>query len=126
MLSAGERRSSTANTIYRDPGWRKKDTAGALRLSPTDAAALGIADGGRARVTTRRGSALAVVEVTDTLQAGHVSLPNGFGLGEDGERVGVAPNELTSTEDRDWLAGTPHHKHVPARIEPVAEDTLSA
>ena len=33
---------------------------------------------------------------------------------------GVAPNELTASEDRDWLAGTPWHKHVPARIEAVA------
>jgi len=32
----------------------------------------------------------------------------------------VAPNELTSSADRDWFAGTPHHKHVPARLEPVA------
>ena len=33
---------------------------------------------------------------------------------------GVAPNELTAVEDRDWLAGTPWHKHVPARIEAVS------
>ena len=122
VLSAGERRSSTANTIYRDPSWRKKDPLGALRLSPADADAIGLVDGDRARVTTRRGSAVAVVEVTDSLRAGHASLPNGFGLGHegDGDFVGVAPNELTSTDDRDWLAGTPHHKHVPARVEPVA------
>jgi anaerobic selenocysteine-containing dehydrogenase len=121
VLSAGERRSSTANTIFRDPGWRKKDPAGALRLSPVDAEALGLAEGDPARVTTRRGTAVAVVEVTDTLQAGHASLPNGFGVGEPGDSVGVAPNELTSGVDRDWLAGTPHHKHVPARIEALAD-----
>ena len=120
VLSAGERRSSTANTIFRDPGWRKKDPMGALRLSPSDAEGLGLTEGDAARITTRRGSAVAVVEVTDTLQPGHVSLPNGFGVGEDGDSVGVAPNELTSGADRDWLAGTPHHKHVPARIEAVA------
>jgi hypothetical protein len=34
--------------------------------------------------------------------------------------VGVPPNELTSSHRRDWLAGTPWHKHVPARIEPIA------
>ena len=34
VLSAGERRSSTANTIYRDPSWRKNDQQGALRVSP--------------------------------------------------------------------------------------------
>jgi formate dehydrogenase len=33
VLSAGERRSTTANTIFRDPGWRRKDTDGALRMS---------------------------------------------------------------------------------------------
>ncbi len=122
VLSAGERRTSTANTIFRDPAWRKKDIQGALRLSPADAARLGIADGGSARVTTRRGSVLATVEVTDTLQPGHASLPNGLGLsypGEDGTQTtrGVGPNELTASADRDWLSGTPWHKHVPARIE---------
>ncbi len=121
VLSAGERRSSTANTIQRDPAWRKKDEHGALRISPADAARFGVADGGRARVTTRRGSAVAVVEVTDTMRDGHISLPNGFGLGPSGssDAPGVAPNELTSSEDRDWFAGTPFHKHVPARLEPV-------
>ncbi|WP_437945477.1 molybdopterin-dependent oxidoreductase [Sorangium sp. So ce296] len=122
VLSAGERRSSTANTIYRDPAWRKKDGLGALRLSPDDATRLGIVDGGRARITTRAGSAVAVVEITDTMQPGHASLPNGLGLDypdEAGRPVvhGVAPNELTSSADRDGFAGTPFHKHVRARIE---------
>ena len=62
------------------------------------------------------------VEVTDAMQPGHISLPNGLGLDypdEDGRPVvaGVAPNELTAAEDRDWLAGTPWHKHVRARVE---------
>jgi len=126
VLSAGERRSSTANTIFRDPGWRRKDPSGALRLSTADAEALGITEGDAARVTTKRGSAVAVVEVTDTLLPGHASLPNGFGVGEPGDSVGVAPNELTSGEDRDWLAGTPHHKHVPARIERLEPQPVGA
>ncbi len=120
VLAAGERRSSTANTIYRDPAWRKQDRQGALRMSPEDAAAIGLESGDRARITTRRGRAVAVVEVTDTMRAGQVSLPNGLGLGAGGDpsdAVGVAPNELTSSDDRDWFAGTPHHKHVRARVE---------
>jgi hypothetical protein len=56
---------------------------------------------------------------------GHVSLPNGYGLDYvDGDgrssTPGVAPNALTSTEWRDAYAGTPWHKHVPARIEAIA------
>jgi len=125
VLSAGERRSSTANTIFRDPAWRKRDAQGALRLSPQDAARLGLETGARARITTARGSAEAVVEVSEAMLAGHVSLPNGLGVdypGEDGTpvRTGVALNELTSLEWRDPLAGTPWHKHVPARVEAAA------
>ena len=118
VLSAGERRSFTANTIIRNPGWRRKDAAGALRMNPEDARALGVADGDRVRVTTRAGRAEASIEVSDRMQSGHVSLPNGLGLDfPDAGSVGVAPNELTRGEDRDWLAGTPWHKHTPARVE---------
>ncbi|MGH9135987.1 MAG: molybdopterin-dependent oxidoreductase [Acidimicrobiales bacterium] len=116
VLSAGERRSFTANTIIRDPAWRKRDPEGALRINADDALRLGIGDGGRARVTTKRGSVAVVVELHPSMQPGHVSLPNGLGI----EEAGVAPNELTASEDRDPWAGTPWHKHVPARVEPVA------
>ncbi len=124
VLSAGQRRSSTANTIIRDPNWRPKDPAGALWMNPADASELGIENGGRVRITTKRASAESVVVLTDTMMPGHVALPNGTGLwypDREGQEFqhGVAPNELTVTEDRDWFAGTPFHKHVPARIEAV-------
>ncbi len=117
VLAAGERRHSTANTIIRNPAWRKRDAGGALRVSPADAVSLGLADGGRARVTTAAGSAETLVEVTDTMQPGHISLPNGLGLDHEGVVTGVPANELTSLEWRDALAATPWHKHVPARVE---------
>ena len=136
VLAAGERRSGTANTIFRyrhtsgsapseqtrgafgalvDPRWSKDDRACALRISPADATALGLSDGAKARVTTARGAVEVCVEITDTLRAGHVTLPNGMGIGGRG----VAPNELTASADRDRIAGTPHHKFVPARVERV-------
>jgi anaerobic selenocysteine-containing dehydrogenase len=54
----------------------------------------------------------------DTLLA---ALPDGFGLRHTpGDNVvGVAPNELTTSDHRDPIAGTPYHKHVPARLEPL-------
>jgi anaerobic selenocysteine-containing dehydrogenase len=125
VLSAGERRSFTANTIIRDPAWRKKDARGALRMSAIDAEQLGLVDGDGVRVVTERGAAEAVVEVSDMMQTRHISLPNGLGVdypeSSDGHlrRTGVAPNELTSLHHRDWFAGTPWHKHVPARVEPL-------
>lgn len=125
VLSAGERRSFTANTILRNPEWRKKDREGSLRMNPTDATRLGVADGDRVRLTTKRASVDVTIAVSGMMQPGHVSLPNGLGLdhtssGGDRIQTGVAPNELTASEDRDWLAGTPWHKHVPARIEAIA------
>ncbi|MCB9794661.1 MAG: molybdopterin-dependent oxidoreductase [Alphaproteobacteria bacterium] len=118
VLSAGERRAFTANTIIRDGAWRRRDPEGALRMHPEDAAELGITEGGRVRVVTRRGAAEVSVALTDSMRPGHVSLPNGLGLSREGE-AGVAPNELTSTEDRDPWVGTPWHKSVPARLEAV-------
>ncbi|KGI68457.1 molybdopterin-dependent oxidoreductase [Mycolicibacterium rufum] len=130
VLSAGERRAYTANDIIRDPSWRKRDADGALRVSVADAAALGLADGGRVRIVTAAGSAEATVEISDAMLPGHASLPNGFGVdfvGTDGRaRVpGVAPNALTSSGWRDAYAGTPLHKHVPARLESVASVALA-
>ena len=124
VLSAGERRAYTANDIFRDPTWRKRDADGALRVSLEDAEALGLVHGGRARITTAAGSAEAGVEISEAMLPGHASLPNGFGLdfvdGDGQAHVpGVAPNSLTSSDWRDAYAGTPWHKHVPARIEPV-------
>jgi anaerobic selenocysteine-containing dehydrogenase len=124
VLSAGERRSFTANTIIRDPSWRKKDGDGALRIHPEDAAELRVASGERVRITTKRGAAVVAIEISDSMQRGHVSLPNGLGLGYPGADgastvTGVAANELTSAADRDPFVGTPWHKHVRARIERV-------
>lgn len=121
VLAAGERRSFTANTIIRDPAWRKKDAGGALRIHPDDAAALGLADGARARLVTRQAAIEVELEVSDAMRPGSIALPNGLGLDyptADGARLtGVALNELTATADRDPFVGTPWHKHVPARLE---------
>jgi len=124
VLAAGERRSYTANTIFRNPDWRRKDREGALHLNPADAQRLGVATGDHVLLSTRGGSARVAVEVSDRMQPGHVSLPNGHGTGSfgaDGTPAvgGTAPNELTRVEDRDGFAGTPWHKFVPARIERV-------
>ena len=93
-----------------------------LLINPDDAARLNLGSGSRATITTQKGQANVLVEVSDRMMRGLVSLPNGLGLDypdEDGnlELTGVAPNELTSIEHRDKFAGTPWHKSVPVRIE---------
>lgn len=124
LLAAGERRSFTANTILRNPDWRKKDAEGALLIHPDDAARLNLGSGSMATVTTKKGGVDVIVELSDRMMRGLVSLPNGMGLeypDENGELAikGVSLNELTSLDDRDKFVGTPWHKSIPARIEAI-------
>ena len=125
VLSAGERRSHTANTILRDPAWLKSNNALSLTVSPVDARSLGLSDGGGARLSTARDSIQVVVEVDARMLAGHISLPNGLGLSYPDARgnsviTGISANELTAAEHRDAFAGTPFHKFVPAKLEAIA------
>jgi anaerobic selenocysteine-containing dehydrogenase len=122
VLSSGERRAETSNTSIRNPEWLKKGAFGMLRIHPEDATSLGCSEGDWIQLRTQRGTAQAPIEITDELQRGHVSLPNGHGLDyqkADGsmDRRGVPLNELTNTSDRDPFAGTPWHKYVPVHLE---------
>lgn len=126
ILSAGERRTETSNTSIRNPDWlRKGALVSTLRIHPDDAAGLGLTEGAAVDIVTARSRARTVIELHEGSRRGHVSLPNGQGLdvvGEDGtvRRHGVALNELTDYRWRDPVVGTPWHKYVPVRLEPVA------
>jgi len=123
-LMAGERRSYNANTIYRDPAWRRTDPDGAARVHPADADRLGLTDGDRVRVESKTGAIEATVELDDAMLPGVVSLPHGYGLEHvdaHGERVQTGPriNRLTATDHCDPLTKTPFHKTVPVRLRVV-------
>jgi anaerobic selenocysteine-containing dehydrogenase len=122
VMAAGLRTRWTANTIQRDPAWRKgKGPHCALNLSPGDASNLGVRDGDTVRVSTRRGSLTMPAQVDAKLMAGHVWMPNGFGMvSSDGMVNGANQNELTDTADRDPFTGIPHHRYVQVRVERVA------
>jgi len=123
VMAAGLRTRWTANTIQRDPAWRKgKGPHCALNLSPADATALGIRDGDTVRVATNRGALTLPAQVDRKLMQGHVWMPNGFGmLSADGVLQGGNQNELTDVADRDPFTGIPHHRYVRCRVERVAE-----
>ena len=92
---------------------------------------LGLEDGGTVRLSTKRGSAEVAIESSDRMQPGHISLPNGLGVDyPDAEGVrqlaGVAPNELTASEDRDWLAGTPGEAEADSDGEHAGLDRAKA
>ncbi len=125
ILSAGERRSDTSNTVVRNPSANNLKHSGSLRISPQDATSYDIKTGDTVSLTTSRGSAKVVIEISDMMQPGHISLPNGFGMSYSASKkqpvsLGAAPNELTCVKARDPIAGTPWHKYVPAAITKTA------
>lgn len=123
MLIAGERRMYNANTIYRNPQWRQSDAEGVLKIHPTDAAALDLADGDPALCESPWGELSVQVKLCETLRPGVVSLPHGYGLDypdAKGQRIRYGPllNLLTGTRHCDRISATPFHKNVPVRLRP--------
>ncbi|MEY4174631.1 MAG: hypothetical protein RI900_1796, partial [Actinomycetota bacterium] len=94
-----------------------------LQMHPDDAVRLGVSDGSVARVSSRVGSLDAVVELTDGIRPGVVSLPHGWGHGVPGtrmrvaaERAGVNSNLLTDHESLDPLSGTSVLNGIPVEV----------
>ncbi len=96
------------------------------QLHPTDAARLGLIDGGIAVVRSRAGKIEVPVEVTDAIRPGVVSIPHGWGHDVDGTRAdvarahaGVNSNLLADDQLLDALSGTAALNGIPVEIEPV-------
>ncbi|MEO8706888.1 MAG: molybdopterin oxidoreductase family protein, partial [Kofleriaceae bacterium] len=84
-----------------------------LLINPADAAARGLADGGRAKISTRTGAIELAVEVTDSMMPGVVSIPHGWGHGRSGVKLRVAAahagesiNDIIDPAVIDELSGT--------------------
>ena len=97
-----------------------------LHVHPDDAARLGVRDGHHARVASRVGEVDAVVEVTEDIRPGVVSLPHGWGHGLPGtrlnvaaERAGVNSNVLTDDRALDPLSGTSVLNGIPVTVVPI-------
>ena len=121
VLIAGERRAYNANTLYRNPQWRKSDPDGALHIHPQDAERFRLDDGALATCESERGSVSVRITISDTMRPGVVSLPHGYGLeypDKHGERKTHGPliNLLTDAQHRDPISATPFHKYVPVRL----------
>ena len=96
-----------------------------LLVHPSDAARLGLLDGGAAVVRSRVGEVTAAVEMTDSISPGVVSLPHGWGhdapgtsFSIAGERPGVNTNVLTDPEVLDPLSGNAVLNAIPVTVIP--------
>jgi len=102
-------------------------------VHPDDAERLGLADGARARVTSRAGTVEVPVEVTDGVMPGVVSIPHGWGHGVDGIRMEVAAahagtnsNVLADETLIDPLSGNAVLNGIPVELAPVEAPTAAA
>ena len=98
-----------------------------LQISRADAGRIGLEHGGSARVTSRVGSLVAPIEVSDDLMPGVVSLPHGWGhdveeaqLRVAKKHAGVNTNVLTDDQAYDEPSGTAVLFGTPVRVEPIA------
>ena len=97
-----------------------------LHVHPDDADRLGLDAAGRARVTSRVGSVVLPVEVTDRIRPGAVSIPHGWGhdlpgveLGVAGRHAGVNSNLLADELLVDVLSGTAVLNGIPVEVAPA-------
>ncbi len=93
-----------------------------LQVHPDDARERGLVDGGRARVGSRVGRVDIVVEVTDAIMPGVVSIPHGWGHEGTAMRVaaahpGVNVNVLVDGGMVDPLSGNAVLNGVPVTVE---------
>jgi formate dehydrogenase len=103
------------------------DRAHRARVNPADAAAAGVADGGRVRISSAHGSIETEARVTDEVIAGTVAVPHGWGHDGGWETANAAGganvNLLMSSRpaDLERLAGMAHLNGVPVRIAPAGQ-----
>ena len=98
-----------------------------LHVHPDDARRFGLADGGSARVRSRVGSLEILVEVTDGIMPGVVSIPHGWGHDDPASALTVAAahagansNLLADETAIDPLSGNAVLNGIPVAVEPVA------
>ena len=96
------------------------------RLNPADAAAAGIEDGDRVRISSPNGEIETEARITDEVIAGTIAVPHGWGHHGGWETANAAGganvNLLMSSrpEDLERLAGMAHLNGVAVRVEPAA------
>jgi anaerobic selenocysteine-containing dehydrogenase len=127
MLLIGRRDLRCSNSFMHNlPALVKGRDRCTLHISKKDAVRIGLADGGSACITSRVGSVVAPVEVTDDLMPGVVSLPHGWGhdvtearLSVAKAHAGVNTNVLTDDRAYDVASGTAVLFGTPVTVEPV-------
>lgn len=127
MLLIGRRDVRSGNSwMHNLPILAKGPERCTLLVNPLDAQRLGLREGGRARIQTGTGAALARVALSADLMPGVVSLPHGWGhdlpdarLRLAAERPGINMNALLDDALRDPLSGNAVLSGVAVSLAPA-------
>jgi anaerobic selenocysteine-containing dehydrogenase len=128
LVIVGRRQTRSLNSwLHNVPALMRGKDRCTLRIHPDDAASRGLVDGGACTVSSEAGSVEALVEITDTIRPGVVSLPHGWGHDGAGLRLSVAEqhaganlNALTGPGGFDLPSGTAVFSGVEVQVRAVA------
>ncbi len=121
IMSSGLHMDGNANSQMRDPAWNEGKKYHWFRMHPDDAAKQGLEDGDMVRVITEAGQERIELKTDATTRPGYALMPHGFGLVHQGKKYGANANRLSKNTHRDRLAGTPLHRYIRCRVEPIGE-----
>jgi anaerobic selenocysteine-containing dehydrogenase len=127
FLLIGRRHLRSNNSwMHNIPALVKGSNTCTLHINPADAEKLAVSTGQHVRLVSRTGSIEVLVEETDKIMPGVVSLPHGWGHDSPGTRmsvasgtVGVNANEITDESVIDVPSGNAVFNGVPVELKPV-------
>mgnify|MGYP003704417189 CR=1 FL=1 len=127
LVLIGRRQVRSNNSwLHNSPRLMKGADRCTALLHPEDAAARGIADGDRVRVTSVVGAIEVPVSVSDEIRPGVVSVPHGFGHHRPGvgwqlaaAKPGTSVNDITDSSVVDEMTGNAAFNAVPVKVELV-------
>jgi anaerobic selenocysteine-containing dehydrogenase len=118
LVLVNRRLAEQYNSLHRQVVGRGRPAVPSLFIHPQDARARRLSDGDVAVIATAHGSCRAVVETTDTIRPGVVSIPHGF------DEANV--NLLTSTADADPMSGMTILSGLPVEVRAGGRRSLHA
>lgn len=126
LVMIGRRHLRSNNSwMHNLPVLTKGPRRATLKVHPDDAAARGLVDGAPVRLKNAAGEVEVVLELSDEMMPGVVSLPHGFGHQRPGTRLSVArdvpgPNANALVAEVEPVLGTTISNGVPVEIEPLS------
>jgi anaerobic selenocysteine-containing dehydrogenase len=134
LVLVGRRQLRSNNSwMHNLPALVKGKDRCTLHIHPDDAERLGLADGGRAVVSSSTGRIEAPVEVTEDIMPGVVSIPHGWGHDAPGVRMSVASehsgvnsNVLADESQMDPLSGNAVLNGIPVEVRAAVAEAVPA